>query len=181
MTTVTAMRQEHAAIRTWVPNVSTAAIPFESRWTLAALKRVDPDVHRRLREQRALFDQALVAGTADEIERHGAAMCRGYAKAVQVLETAGEEDDAYMLGQDPRSGFRIAIGQQKPAAQRVRQLHGEVVTWITPDEVAAVLANLEAFKPILAIKRRFPGAEIVEVCVASCRKKGTVFFDRKLR
>jgi hypothetical protein len=64
---------------------------------------------------------------------------------------------SYLLGQDMRIGFRVAIGQQKAAAHRVRKLHGETVVWITPDEVAAIVANLEAFKPIAVIKRLFPG------------------------
>jgi hypothetical protein len=42
-------------------------------------------------------------------------------------------------------------------------LYGQTVVWITPDEVAAIVANLEAFKPIAAIKRLFPGAEILGV------------------
>jgi hypothetical protein len=33
----------------------------------------------------------------------------------------------------------------------------------TPDEVAAILANLEALKPIVAIKQLFPGAEILDL------------------
>jgi hypothetical protein len=49
------------------------------------------------------------------------------------------------------------------AAERVRELHGATVIWITPDEVAAIMANLEAFKPIATIKRLFPGAEILDV------------------
>ena len=106
-------------------------------------------------DQRSLFDHALVAGTAEDIQLHGAALCRGYAKAIQVLEVAAEPDDAYMLGQDMRSGFRVAIGRQKAVAQRVREVHGEKVVWITPDEVATIVANLEAFKPIAAIKRLF--------------------------
>jgi hypothetical protein len=130
----------------------------------AGRKRVDRDLHRRLVDQRDLFDQALVTGTAEEIEVHGAALCRGYAIAIQALERAAEPDQAYMLGQDVRSGFRVAIGQQKAAAQRVRELHGaSKVVWVTPDEVAAIVANLEAFKPIAAIKRLFPGAEILDV------------------
>jgi len=44
---------------------------------------------------------------------------------------------------------------------RVRELYGCVC--ITPDEVATILANLGAFKPIAAIKRLFPGAEILSV------------------
>ena len=43
-------------------------------------------------------------------------------------------------------------------------MHGATLVWITPDEVAAIVANLEAFKPIAAIKRMFPGAEILDVC-----------------
>ena len=55
----------------------------------------------------------------------------------------------------------VVIGQQKAAARR--ELSGKAVIWITPDEVAAVLANLEASKPIAAVKTLFPGAEILDV------------------
>jgi hypothetical protein len=81
--------------------------------------------------------------------------------AVRVLERVGEADDAYIL--DMRTGFRVAIGQQKAAAERVREVHGQAVVWVTPDEVAAVIANVDAFKPIAAIKHLFPGAEMLEV------------------
>jgi hypothetical protein len=164
MRTVHDIRREDAAIRKWVPAVTEAAVAFERRWTLAALKRVNPDIHHRLLEQRGLFDKAATTGTPKEIEDHGAAMVRGYAKAVSVLEAVGEPDNAYLLGQDPRTGFRVAIGEQKAAAARVVELHGRSVIWITPDEVAAIIANIEAFKPIATIKRLFPGAEILDVC-----------------
>src|SRR6476620_8462527 len=124
MTTLHALKAEDAAMRQWAAAVAEAALPFESRWTLAALKRVNADILRRLLEQRGLFDHAMGTGTADEIEQHGAALCRGYRKATQTLEQAAEPDDAYMLGQDPRSGFRVAIGEQKAAAERVRELNG---------------------------------------------------------
>jgi putative transposase len=55
------------------------------------------------------------------------------------------------------------VPAQRPTAERVRELHGQPVVWITPDEVAAIVANLEAFRPIAAIKRLFPGAEILGV------------------
>ena len=45
----------------------------------------------------------------------------------------------------------------------MRGLYGEAVVWITPDEVAAIIANFEAFKPIVTIKRLFFGAEILDV------------------
>jgi hypothetical protein len=163
MTTLATIQREHAAIRKWQVAIAEAALPFDARWTLVALRRVDYGLHRRLLDQRDLFDQALVTGTAQDIEVHGAALCRGYAIAIQALERAAEPDNAYMLGQDVRSGFRVAIGQQKAAAQRVRDVHGDKVVWVTPDEVATIVANLEGFKPIALIKRLFPGAEILDV------------------
>ena len=73
-----------------------------------------------------------------------------------------------------RSGFRVAIGQHKAAAQRVRKLYGETVVWFTPDEVAAIVANLDAFKPVAMIKRLFPGAEILDVHPGEQPAKGAV-------
>jgi hypothetical protein len=163
MLTIGTVQRERAAIRRWQGAVAEAALPFESRWTWAALKRVDAGIHRRLFDQCGLFDQMLITGTPEEIELHGAALCRGYAVAIQTLERAAEPDDAYLLGQDSRSGFRVAIGQQKAAAQRVRELHGNSVIFVTPDEVAMTIANIDAFKPINTVKHLFPGAEVIDV------------------
>jgi hypothetical protein len=163
MTSVGQLKSEHAALIHWMRAAFEAASLFEARWTLAALKRVDADIYRRLCEQRALFDKALITGSVADIDRHGAAMCRGYALAVMALERAGEADNAYLLGQDPGSGLRVAIGDQKAAAARVQEVHGKTVVWVTPDEVAIMLANIEAFKPTASIKLLFPGAEIVEL------------------
>jgi hypothetical protein len=102
------------------------------------------------------------AGSTADVELHGAATCRGYKKAFQMLEGAAEPDDAYQLGQDPRTGFRVAIGHQKAVAARVRELHGEDVAWIMPDEVAAIVSSA-AFEPVAAIKRLFLGAEIHDI------------------
>jgi hypothetical protein len=159
------------AVRYWIRAVSEAAIPFESRWTWAALKRVDPDVHDRLREQCKLFNSVLGTGPLADVEAHGAATCRGYAKAFQLLEGAAEPDDAYQLGQDPRTGLRIAIGHQKASAGRLREVYGEAVVWITPDEVAMLLAIVDAFKPITVSKRLFPGAEILSVSLGGLRNE----------
>lgn len=150
-----------ATVRHWLAEVSAAALPFESRWTWLTLRRVDDDLGRRLFEQRGLFDQACVTGTAAEVETHGAAMCRGYAAAVRALERAGAEDDAYMLGSDPETGCKVAISSQKAALARVRELHGQDVTFITPDEVAALFSTVEAFKFIGAVKKFYPDAEVV--------------------
>lgn len=150
-----------AAVRHWLGQVSAAAALFESRWTQLALRRVSPSVAQALFEQRGLFDEATFSGSSDEIETHGAAMCRGYAAAVRALEQASEPDDAYQLGQDPVSGLKVAVGTQRAAVDRVRTIHGADVIWITPDEVAAMLASVEAFKFVGAVKQLFPGAEVV--------------------
>lgn len=149
-------------VRHWMAEVSLAARPFESRWTMLALKRVDAGLARRLFEQRGLFDQACVTGTAGEVETHGAAMCRGWGAAVRVLEQAGEPDDAYQVGQDPATGLKVAIGHQRSAMDRVREVHGERVVWITPDEVAKLMASVEQFKFVGAVKQLFPGAEVID-------------------
>lgn len=151
-----------AVVRHWLTEVSVAALPFESRWTWLALRRTSPDLALRVHEQRGLFDQACVTGGVDDVELHGGAMCRGYAAAVRAMESAGTEDDAYQLGQDPETGCRVAIGAQKAAIDRVRELHGQDVIWITPDEVACLMASVEKFKFVGAVRQLFPGAEVVK-------------------
>lgn len=151
-----------SALRHWHGETSKAAAGFESRWTWLALRRVDDDLGRRLFEQRGLFDEACVVGSASEIEEQGAALCRGYAAAVRALEAADEPDDAYMLGSDPQTGMKVAIGLQKAACERVRSVHGSEVIWITPDEVAVLMSSVESFKALKAIQQVFPnGCEII--------------------
>jgi hypothetical protein len=152
----------NSVVRHWLAEVSSAALPFESRWTWLSLRRVDDDLGRRLFEQRGLFDEACVTGTAAEVETHGAAMCRGLALAVRTMEQSGAEDDAYMLGSDPTTGLKVAVGLQKSALDRVREVHGQDVVWVTPDEVATLMASVEAFKFVGAVKQFFPGAEVIK-------------------
>jgi hypothetical protein len=157
------LSQDEQAMRRWHSEVSSAASHFERRWTRHALKRVDGVLAQRLQEQRELFDKALLAGTADEIDAHGAAMCRGYVVATKAMETSGEADDAYLLGQDPKTGFRVAVGHQKSAADRVTELEGSPVVWVSVDEVAAMIAGLEGFKQLAMVKQLFPGAQVVDI------------------
>ena len=138
--------------------VSEAAAPFESRWTLRALQRIDPDLHDRLVEQQQLYHEALVTGDSSDVEEQAAAMCRGWAAVARTMEAASVPDDAYLLGF--HGGTRIAIGEQKHAMARVRELHGASVIWITPDEVAALVAGLEAIK---TAKSLWPDAEIIRL------------------
>ena len=115
--TLTDIQREQMAIRRWQGAVAEAALPFERRRTVAALKRVDPDIHRRLIAQRSLFDQRWSPAHPKRSTTRPA-LCRGGTKAIQDPEAAAEPDDGYMWGQDMRSGFRVAVGQQKAVAQR---------------------------------------------------------------
>ncbi len=138
--------------------VSEAAAPFESRWTLTALHRIDPDLHDRLLDQQSLYHQALVTGDAEDVEEQSAAMCRGWVTVTRVMVAAAVPDDAYQLGF--HAGTRVAIGEQKHAVSRVRDLHGNPVIWITPDEVAALVAGVEAIK---TAKSLWPDAETIRL------------------
>lgn len=155
------MSKSDAAVRHWRGEVSKAAACFEARWTDLSLRRVDSGLAQRLFEQRGLFDEACVIGAVDDIETQGAAMCRGYAAAVKAMEQAGEGDDAYMLGSDPTTGLKVAVGLSKASVGRVTELHGQDVVWVTPDEVAALMSSVEAFRFAHAVKQRWPAAEMV--------------------
>jgi hypothetical protein len=141
--------------------VATASEAFESRWTMRALKRVDPALYSLFAEQEADYGRALLSGTEAEVEEQAGAMVRGYAAIAKRMVEANEPDDAYLLGIDPVSGTRVAIGDQKHAAARVRELEpvGEVI-FITPDEVACIVAGLEAIK---RAKNIFPDCEVISL------------------
>jgi hypothetical protein len=96
-------------------------------------------------------------------------LCRGYEKAVCVLEEAMEEEDAFIVGKDPRTGFTVAIGAYKASAELMKELYGDDVIWVSPDEVAAVMANLNALNIVIKINHIFPGAEISQCVPAFCR------------
>ncbi len=151
-----------ASVRDWIAQTAKAATAFERRWTAGALKRVDAGLAKRLRLQLDDFNEATLSGSESDVEKHGAATCRGYAAVVRVMEAAGAPDDAYLEGWCARTGFRVAIANQRAAADRVAELHGRQVCFVTPDEVAAILAGLEGFKVIDVIKRQFPGAEVID-------------------
>lgn len=140
--------------------VSDAAKPYESRWTLRALLGVDKELYHMFREQQQLWNAALVTGDAADIAEQTAAMCRGWQAITQRMDAADIPDDAYLMGFDPSTGTRVAIGDQVAARDRVRELHGEKVIWLTPAECAVLLARTQE---LAAIKGLFPGAEIIEL------------------
>jgi len=112
-------------------------------------------------DQISLFHEALVCGQDADVSEHGAAMCRGWAAAVAAAERAALEDDAYLLGQS--GGVMVAIGPQRAAETRVRDLHGDRAIWLTPDEVAALVAGLQCVGAVAKAKALWPGAEIISL------------------
>jgi len=134
---------------------------YESRWTLTALRRVDPDLHEAVEDQRGMFHQAVLTGEDDEaIKEQGEAMCRGWQAAIAKMEQSSAPEDAIMLGQDFKTGTIVAIGNQKAAMGRVIELHGTNAVFLTPDEVAAMFAGLQG---VAQVKALWPGAEITRV------------------
>ena len=146
----------------WMKRVAAAAELFETRWTMIGLRRHDRELALLLQEQRGFFNEACITQDIKETAHQGAALIRGYQAAIAAMEKAEIPDDCYVLGVCPTTGFQVAIGTQKAAMARVVELHGEEVVWLTPDEVATLMASSEAFMTVAAIKRKFPGAEVVE-------------------
>ena len=161
------MKRTETLMRHWHEQTSRAAQAFESRWTRSALHRVNADIAERLWDQRNLFIEACVVGRPKDIVNHGGALCRGYVAACKAMEEAHEPDDAYLLGQCPQTGIKVAIGHRKAAVDRIKEVEGEDVVWLSPDEVATLVATAEAFQRVAAIKRAFPGAEVTAVRYAA--------------
>lgn len=149
-------------LKKWRSIVNQVAMEFEARWTVMGLRNVNRDLAVDLVEQQNLFSEACVTGEPRDIVMHGEAMVRGFLAATTVMEGAGVPDDSYLLGTCPTTGFKVAIGNNKGSVERVRNLHGEDVVWLSPDEVATLMASSQAFMTVAAIKKKFPGAEVVE-------------------
>jgi len=142
--------------------ITTAASAFEARWTMLALKRVDRDLHDALRDQQALYYEAHMHGTPADIEAQGRGLVRGYAAAVNAMEQAEQADDAYMIGR--HNGMVVVISDQKAVQSRLTEVvsTGERAILMSPDEVALLMGSIEGLSTLAAIKKLFPGAEVIE-------------------
>lgn len=153
------------ACRHWAAEISKIAQLYERRWTRLSLNRIDADLAARLAAQQSLYDSACLRGTVAEIEAQGGGLCRGWLAAIRAMEEHQVPDDAYMFGSDPVSGMRVAIGHSKASAELVAELYGKDCVWISPDEVAVLLAltndlTKEATGLAVAVKQHWPGAEV---------------------
>lgn len=137
--------------------VTNAAAGFEARWTMLALKRVDPQLYEALNEQRELYYQATVHGDEADIARHGIGLTRGYMTAVRVMEDRRVPDDAYMVGR--YNGLVVLISDQKAVQARTMDFAGEKAIVISPDEVALLVSSVNG---LAALKQLFPGAETID-------------------
>ena len=155
------------SVSLWLARIAQAAMAFESRWTRLSLQRVDAELATRLHEQRNLWVEAVIKGAPGNIGLHGAAMVRGYVAATAAMEAAEAPDDAYQVGRDALSGLVVAIGDQKAVALRARERFGNGVIVISPDEIAALFASVDALKHVGIVKQRFPGAEITGVATGT--------------
>ena len=142
--------------------VTKAASAFEARWTMLALKRVNPDLHDALREQCDLYCQAIMHGAPSDVERQSEGLVRGYAAAVAAMEQHRAPDDAYLIGR--HNGLVVFITDQKAVNERVTDVAetGERAILMSPDEVAMLFSSIEGLGAIAAIKQLFPGAELIE-------------------
>lgn len=138
--------------------VGEAAALYESRWTLRALKRVDPGLYEAVEDQQSLFHEAVITGEDADIIEHGEAMVRGWQAAVRRMEQDNIQEDAALVGFDPATGMKVVISAQRAVEGRARDLYGDAAVFLTPDEIAAMFAGLQN---IAKVKSLWPGAEVV--------------------
>jgi hypothetical protein len=143
-------------------HITAASSAFEARWTMLALRRVDPDLSLALHEQCQLYYEACCDGGADAIKTHGEALARGYAAAVVAMEAAKHHHDAYLVGR--HNGLVVLISNQKAVQSRLVDTasHGERAILMSPDEVALLMSSIEGLSAVTAIKKLFPGAEVID-------------------
>ena len=134
--------------------VAEAARSYESRWTLAALKLVDPALFALFTDQQVDWGKSLLDGTPADIREQTGSMVRGWVAITRRMEEAAAEPDAWIDGTDARTGLTVRICRQRAAADASPH------PVVTPDEVAALLA---AHRTVLEVKQLYPGAEVIDV------------------
>ena len=145
--------------------VTAAATAFEARWTLAALARVDSELHAKLTRQIGLWHAAMRGDSAHDLERQGQGLVRGYQRAAEAMALSGEADDAFYVGHDAASGLCIAIGHQMASAAHAQEAFPGAI-FLTPDELAALVGramSVRDIEGIVAVKRAWPGAVVTKV------------------
>ena len=140
--------------------VAPAEQAFRSRWRLSTLARVNADLHEALLDQISLYNTALITSSDDEAREHAAAMVRGWRAACAALEAPLQDDDAYFVGIDYKTGLHVVIGEQQASKGRVQIRDDRKVIFMTPDELATLVAGIQI---IAEAKTVFPDAEVIQL------------------
>lgn len=149
--------------------VAYAASDFEARWRYQTLRRINPDLYARFREQERLFSEACIAGEARWVDIHGSALLRAYTALTETMIAIPVPDDTAMQGTDPATGFRVVVVENEAAKRAYGTVAGEGASErpryseggplvATPDEIATLLAGLQL---VADVTNAFPGAVIV--------------------
>jgi hypothetical protein len=70
----------------WRKRSKEDADAFCRRWMVSDLREEDPNLFADLHEQEQNFVAVCVTGTEQDIEAHGASLCRGWLEAVWAME-----------------------------------------------------------------------------------------------
>lgn len=138
--------------------VAPAENAFKSRWRFSTLEKLDPELAQAVREQDALYDSAMLKGSDEDVRLQSEAMVRGWRAACQRMEHPLQQDDAYFIGFDVKTGTKVCIADHKGCAARAQQVEGQQVVYVSPDEVARLMGGVSA---ITNVKGLFPDAEIM--------------------
>lgn len=141
-------------------NVETVRSAFDARWTMSALERVDRELAERLRSQVSKFHKSLLMSELDEVQKHGAATVRGYRRAIETMDTARAEPDAYLVGQDSQSGLRVVVSRTNATLTNPPADLGENVFIVQVDELARLFASTPNLAFIAAVAKAVPGCGV---------------------
>ena len=71
-----------------------------------------------------------------------------------------QDDDAYFVGIDYKTGLHVVIGEQQASKGRVQIRDDRKVIFMTPDELATLVAGIQI---IAEAKTVFPDAEVIQL------------------
>ena len=149
-------REELTRIHEQHKAVETVRAAFDARWTTSALRRVDIDLADKLAAQVSKFHKALLVSDVDDVEKHGNATVRGYRRAIEVMDAADVEHDAYLVGQDTQSGLRVVVSRSNATATNPPDTIGDNVFIVQVDELARLLASVPNLAFLVAFAKQFP-------------------------
>ena len=155
-------RGDAALVARYCAEIAQAKATFEAHCHYADLACEEPEFAELLRKQHDLFIAACVRGSAGEIEKHGAATVRGYRKAFDMIDDG--EGGYYHIGAGERAGNRfppivITCGRMPSREEMDAVGRGTVV--FTIGEMFELAAKSPGFAEAIAVKQKFPGAQVM--------------------